>query len=417
MRRIITLSGTVALAGLLLSAGAKSAANAAKGLDWPHWRGPQYDGISRETGLLQKWPEGGPKILWQTDLPGGYSSVAIAQGRLFTQTKDNKEEIVLCLDADTGKKLWDFRYECDYDQHPSMDERFKSGPRATPTVDGDFVYTIGTTGQMFCLEARTGKKVWERDLLKLADRTCPEFGYCNSALIVGDLLFVHPGGSKGNSLAALKKKDGSVAWQALDDPIGYATPVPIEFNGQAQIIYFTANGLVAVTPADGKPLWRYEWKTDFDLNVATPIHSNGQVFISSNYGKGCALVRLKGKGDPEESWKNLMMQNWFSTSVLHEGHIYGFSNDRLRCVEFATGKRTWDQTGFGRGSLLIADGMLIILSERGELALAEANSKEFKEKARWKALDGTCWTVPVLAHGKLYLRNQKKLLAVEMVAK
>jgi outer membrane protein assembly factor BamB len=383
--------------------------------DWPNWRGPHYDGISRETGLLKTWPADGPKVLWQSAVTGGYSSVAVSHGRLFTQTQEKGEEVILCLDAATGNKLWEFRYACDYDRHASLDQRFKSGPRATPAVDGGQVYTVGTTGLLHCLEAATGKKVWGQDLLKLADRTCPEFGYCNSPFILGDLLYVNPGGQKGNSLAALNKKDGRVVWQALDDLIGYATPIHFEFNGSPQLVYFTGEAVVGVTPAEGKLLWRFPWRTDYDLNVATPIYSDGRVFISSNYGSGAALLRLRAQGDPEVVWTSLVMQNHFSTSVLHEGFLYGFSNERLRCVELARGKAKWDRTGLGRGSVLLADGLMIALGDRGQLVLAEATPTAYVEKARWQALDGVCWSVPVLANGRLYLRNESTLLAVDLL--
>ena len=385
--------------------------------DWPNWRGPHFDGISRETGLLKSWPAEGPKLAWKVPLTGGYSSMAVADGRLFTQTEDQKHEIVLCLDAATGKQLWEYRYPCDYDQHPTLDQRFKSGPRSTPTVAGDHVYSLGTTGLLHCLEVKTGKPVWSANLLEMANRKCPEFGYCQSPLVSGDLVFVHPGGQSGNSLAALNKRDGKVVWKGLDDAIGYSTPTLAEVNGKQQLLHFTASGLVAVTPADGKLLWRYEWKTPYDLNVATPIYADGQVFISSNYGRGAALLRLKGEGAPEQVYKNGVMQNHTATSVLYEGHLYGFSNDRLRCVELATGAMKWDQRGLGRGSLLIADRHLIVLSEQGELILAEAKPDAYAEKARWKALQGPSWNVPVLSGGKLYLRDEKQLLAVELTGK
>jgi outer membrane protein assembly factor BamB len=383
--------------------------------DWPNWRGPHHDGISRETGLLKSWPKDGPKVLWTAALTGGYSSVAVADGRLFTQTKDQKEDLVVCIDAAGGKKLWEYRYACDYAEFPSLDKRFLTGPKATPTVDGDRVYAMGNTGLLLCLDARTGKPIWERDLLKLADRTCPEYGYCNSPFVVGNRLFVHPGGSKNNSVAALDKRDGSVLWTSLGERIGWATPIQIVVEGVPQIVYFTGESVVGVTPDEGKLSWRYPWKTAFDINAATPIYSDGCLFVSSNYGVGGALLRLKPNADPEVVWKNTSMQNHFSTCVLQDGFLYGFGADRLRCVEFRTGKITWDHPGLGKGSLLIADGHLIVLGEQGTLVLAQATPKEYVEEARCDPLDGTCWSVPVLANGKLYLRNEKKLMALDLV--
>lgn len=385
------------------------------GDDWPCWRGPHHDGISRETGLLDSWPKDGPKVLWRSKLGGGYSSVAVAGGRLFTQTKDGNEDLVLCLDARTGKKLWEYRYPCDYSQYPTLDKRFLTGPKATPTVDDRQVYAMGNTGRLQCLAADSGKRIWERDILKMAGRTCPEYGYCSSPLIVGDRLFVHPGGPKGHSLAALDKKDGRVLWQSLDDRIGWATPVLIQLAGEPQVVYFTGEGVVGVTPADGKPRWRFPWKTAFDINAATPIYSDGLLFLSSNYGNGGALLRLRAQGDPEVVWKSKVMENHFSTSALYRGHLYGFSTDRLRCVEFATGKMKWEKTGLGKGSLLVAGHRLVVLGERGALVLADATPAGYRERARWRALDATCWSVPVLSDGRLYLRDEKHLLAVDLV--
>jgi hypothetical protein len=383
--------------------------------DWPNWRGPNHDGISRETGLLVSWPAAGPKVLWEGALGGGYSSVVVARGRLFTQTKDKNEDLVLCVDALTGKKLWEYRYPCNYADFPSLDKRFLTGPKTTPAVDGDRVYALGNTGLLHCFDFDTGKRIWERDLLKLADRPCPEYGYCNSPFIVGDKLFVHPGGSKGNSIAALNKKDGSILWQALNDRIGWATPVWIEVEGVPQVVYFTGQSGIGVSPTDGTLLWRYDWKTSFDINAATPIYSEGCLFLSSSYGSGCVLLRLRAKDAPAVVWRSLAMQNHFSTSVLYQGHLYGFSTDRLRCVEFKTGKVKWDKHGLGKGSLLIADGKLIVLGEQGTLVLAEATPMRYIERARSQPLNGTCWSVPVLANGRLYLRNEKRMLALDLV--
>jgi len=408
------MNSRVVRAGLVASVAVLLVAAMASAEDWPQWRGLRRDGISRDTGLIKSWPETGPTLLWKHDLTGGYSAPIIARGRLIIQTEDKKEEIVRCLDPVSGKQLWEYRYPSDYDLHPSLDQRFKGGPRSTPAIDGDRVYTIGTPGVLNCLELKTGKPVWQADLLKMADRTCPDFGYTGSPVIEGNLVFVHPGGQKGNSIAALDKRDGKVVWQSLDDRIGYSTPIVIQSNGRPQLVHFTAVGLVAVNPATGQPLWRYDWKTDFDLNVATPIHHDGKVFISSNYGHGGALLKVRDAAEPEQIYKNLVMQNHYSTSVLHQGNLYGFSNDRLRCQDFETGAMKWDQRGLGRGSVLIADGQLILLGDRGDLVLADLSPDAYTERARWKALEGQCWTAPVLANGVLYLRNETTLLAVDM---
>jgi outer membrane protein assembly factor BamB len=395
------------------AAGAKEAAG-----DWPCWRGRHFDGISRETGLLKKWPEKGPRVLWRAKLSGGFSSVAVVGGRLYTLTaKDKKEEVVVCLDAASGKEVWQYRYPCDYDRLVTLRENYDSGPRATPAVDGPFVYSIGTGGTVLCLECATGKKVWQRDLTEMADRKCPPQGHCSSPLVVGDHVYVHPGGSRGNSIAALDKRTGKTVWQALDDEPSYASPVPVTVQGTTQIVYFTGQAVVGIAPSDGKLLWRVPWETSPAIHGATPIGADGQVFISSNYGTGAGLLRLKKGGGAEVVWKSRTMQNQYATSVLYRGAVYGFSGFRLCCVDFATGKLLWSKSGLGKGSLLLADGHLIVLCERGELLLVEATPKGYVEKARGKPFDKGPWcSVPVLAGGRLYLRNERLLLALDLKA-
>jgi outer membrane protein assembly factor BamB len=356
-------------------------------------------------------------------LSGGFSSVVVTDGRLFTQTKEKNEEVVVCLDAANGKDLWRYRYDCDYSAHKSFTgggmPASRTGPRSTPAVDGDFVYTLGATGILLCLEAKTGKKVWEQDLLKLAEMDCPKHGYCCCPLVVGDRIYVHPGGPKGKSVAALDKKHGAVVWQALDDPIGEGSPVWVQSGGKTQVIYFTGAGAVGVAPKDGKLLWRYPWKTQYDLNIATPVYADGKVFISSNYGTGGAVLRLTDKEEPETVWKEKTMQNHISTSVLYEGHLYGFSEQRLRCVEFDTGKVKWDKTGLGKGSVLVADGHLIVLGDHGDLVLAKATPDKYTEVNRCQVFDKEklTWTVPVLSDGRLFVRHENGLAALDLSAK
>lgn len=396
----------------------------ARGDDWPCWRGPQRDGISQETGLLNEWPKDGPRRLWQADLAGGFSSVAVAGGKVIAHTKGDKQEVVLCFDAATGKQLWRYAYDCDYSVYPEMKggvppKLWLSGPRATPALDGDRAYTLGTTGILLCLDLRDGRKIWGQDLLKLSGRDkCVRQGYCASPLIIGDRLYVHPAGANGKSIAALDKKDGRVIWQALDDPPGHGTPVWAEINGTPQLVFFTTLGAVGVDPKDGRALWRYPWSTQYDLNLATPIVADDMVFISSNYGSGAALFRVTGKGEPQTIWRSKAMQSHFATAVLYQGYLYGFSEARLRCVEFRTGNIKWDKPGLGKGSLLLADGKLIVLGEHGELVLAKATPEKYVELSRAQVFDrdALTWTVPAFADGRLFVRTETALLALDLSA-
>jgi outer membrane protein assembly factor BamB len=371
---------------------------------------------------LREWPKDGPKQLWKKALSGGFSSVVVADGKLFTQTKEKNQETVLCLDAATGKEIWQYRYDCDYAAHPSFTgggmPKSRTGPRATPAVDNGRVYTLGATGILLCLDTKTGNKIWEQDLLKIGDRKCHTHGYCNCPLVVGDRVYVQPGGPAGKSLAALDKNDGHVIWTALDDPLGQATPVWAEVNGIPEVIFFTGKGAVGVAPQDGTLLWRYPWTTRFDLNIATPIYADGKVLISSNYGTGASVFRLKEHSEPETLWKSTSMQNHFSSSVLYQGNLYGFSERRLRCVDFQTGKIRWDQVGLGRGSLVVADGHLILLGDDGQLVLADVNPDKYSEVCRCQVFDkGTLtWIAPALSDGRLFVRSENQLMALELRA-
>jgi outer membrane protein assembly factor BamB len=391
--------------------------------DWPCWRGPNHDGISRETGFLKEWPKDGPRRLWKADLSGGFSSFVVASGRVFTQTKEKNEEVILCLDVARGKELWRHRYPCDYRDYRSFTggglPRSRTGPRATPAVDGGRVYTLGATGVVLCLEARTGHKIWRQDLLQITGGEVPRHGFCGPPLLVGDRIYLHAGGPKGKSIAALDKKDGRVAWLALDDPIGYGSPVWASTVSGPQVIFFTAAGAVGVAPKDGRSLWRYPWKTTHDLHIATPIYWDNQVFISSNYGSGAAVFRIKAHGDPETVWKAKTMHNHFTTSVLSEGNLYGFSNDRLRCVDFRTGKIRWDQAGLGRGTVTIADGKLIVLGDHGQLVLARPTPTAYTQISRCQVFDDNTltWTVPVVSGGRLFVRHENGMVVLDLSSK
>jgi len=415
-----TRIGVVAFAIILLAA---ALAEPAHSEDWPCWRGPQRDGMSRETGLLKAWPKDGPRQLWKADLSGGFSSVVVADGRLVTLTKEKNQEVVVCLNAATGKDIWRYRYDSDYRAYKTFTgggrPQARTGPRATPTIDGDRVYTLGATGTLLCLEVKTGKKIWQQDLLKIASMDVPTHGYCGSPLIMGDLIYLNPGGPKGKSIAALNKEDGAVVWQALDDPVGHASPVWAEVGEGPQVIFFTGVAAIGVDPQNGRLLWRFPWQTKPPIHVATPICSDGKVFISSDYGTGAAVFRLTGQIEPITIWKTKAMHNHFSSSVLYAGKLYGFSEQRLRCVDFETGEIKWDQPGLGRGSVVVADGGLIALGEHGELVLAKAAPDGYAEISRCQLFtkDTLTWTAPVISGGRLFVRHENGLAAFDLSSK
>jgi outer membrane protein assembly factor BamB len=393
----------IALALCFLAASALAA-------DWPQFRGPNRDGISRETGLLKSWPAGGPRVLWKAPLGEGYSHLAVSKGRLFTLYGGESNDFAAAYDAATGRQLW----------RVVLGRKFTNGqgngPRSTPTVDGDTVYVLTATGRLAALNAADGKKVWEHDLRAEFDAEPPTWGISTSPLIEGNLLLVDVGGSRGRSLVAFDKKTGKTVWTAQSELAGYSAPIAITVGGVRQVIFFTGRALLSVSPRDGRLFWRIPWQTDWDVNAATPIFvPPDKLYVSSGYNTGAALFRIKaaaGRVGAEEVWRSRRMKNQFSSSVLHNGHIYGFDNSVLKCIVAATGEEKWKESGFGHGSLILADGHLIVLSERGKLFLVEATPAGYREKGSGQVLSGKCWTAPALADGRLYLRNEEELLAL-----
>lgn len=379
--------------------------------DWAQWRGPRQDGISLETGLLAAWPEEGPSEVWRVPLGAGYSAVSVVGGRAYTMYGTETEEFVVCVDVADGSVLWKAH------SAESFENEYGAGPRATPTVDDGHVYTHGATGSLLCLDAETGDKIWGFNTLEKFGAKTLEFGMSASPVVNGDMLVVVVGAPDGKSLVSLNKATGDVVWTSLSDLGGYSTPIHIDVDGTKQIVVLTGKSVVGVAADDGRELWRHPWETTLDANVATPIYRDGLLFISSGYGTGCALFKLSvtdGAATAEELWASKSMKNYFSTSILHEGHIYGFNNTMLTCMDFETGDVTWRQRGFNKGSVLMADGKLIILGERGTLALAETSAEEYMEISSVPIFEGKSWTVPTVAGGKMFLRNEEELVCLNL---
>lgn len=363
--------------------------------DWPRWRGPELNGISRETGWLTSWPDGGPKVLWKARVGTGFSSFAIAQGRAYTMGNANDTDSVFCFDAATGRVIWRHDYPAPLDANS-----YEGGTSATPTVDGDRVYTLSKRGVMFCLDAAKGTVIWTKPLAEELGRRHAHLGICRIGAgrrrpAAGQRREYRHGFAEGQWNGGLEPRHREA---------GYATPVPFTSAGTRAAVLFTREHVVAVTVADGKELWRYPWKTRYDVNAADPILAGDQVFVSSGYNRGASVIQITGS-TAEKVWENRNMRNHFNSCVRWEGHLYGVDETELRCLVWDTGEVKWSDRKFGKGSLMLADGHLIALSEKGELMVAQARPTEFKPLARAQVIGGKCWTTPVLANGRIYCRN------------
>ena len=376
--------------------------------DWPQFRGPNRDGVSKETGLLSGWPEAGPRRVWQVELGKGYSGIAVAAGRAYTMFASGKDEFAVALDAGTGQEIWRVRVG------GKFKEMFGDGPRSTPTVDAERVYVLGARGMLYALGSSDGKEIWKRDLGEEFGAPIPKWGFSTSPLVEGERLLVNVGGAGGSSIVAFDKSDGKELWRSQEDKAGYSTPIAITIGERRQVVFFTGNNLVAVSPEDGRLLWKQPWKTSYDVNAATPVFvPPDRIFVSSGYDVGGAVYRV-GAGEVVEVWRNREMKNKFSSSVLHQGQLYGFDEKTFKCVDAANGETRWESRGLGHGSLLYADGHLIVLGDKGTLILVEATPEGYREKARFQVFKGKTWTMPTLSGGRLYVRDEKQLVALDL---
>ncbi len=382
--------------------------------DWPQWRGPDYNGISRETGWLSTWSEDGPKVLWEKNIGIGFSSITVSNGRAYTMGNIDARDHVYCYDAATGDEIWNKSYEC-----PLFNNLHEGGPCSTPTVDGNAVYTFSKKGDIIRFDAATGDIVWQKNVQDELGCKPPTWNFSSSPVIIGDALILNAG-IRG---LALNKANGSVKWQNGTGTGAYATAVPFDLNGKKSLAMLVAEEFIGLDFETGNVLWQIPWQTHAQINATDVIVSGNKIFVSTGYNVGCALYELKS-GKPKEVYKNKEMSTQLNSAVLWKGDLYGFDGmigmgggpgrGSLKCMDFETGKVKWSQGGMGTGSLMLADGKLIILSEDGKLIIAEASPDGFKQLAAKQILTYKCWTVPVLANDRIYARDtQGKLVCLD----
>lgn len=389
--------------------------------DWPNFRGPQHNGISNEDDWGGDWPNCTPsEPLWSRQVGTGYSSIAVADGRVYTMGNTGNTDTVFCLDATTGGTLWTHPYPAALDP-----DSYEGGPSATPTVADGNVYTLSKRGMAYCLDANDGEVVWGKNLTASPyNMTKPTWGFAGSPYVDGNLV-IYNAGTHG---MALYTSDGTLAWLTGTARPGYSTPVPFYFEGQDYVVLMGRTTFAAVEVQTGDMLWEQHWETyegspgKSKVNAADAIVDSNRVFVSSGYNKGSALFDVS-TGHVTQLWPPLPqkamqdMRTKMNSCVLWQGYLYG-PNEKggaLTCVRLSDGIIKWTKGGFGLGSVTLADGKLIFLSEYGDLYIAEASPDSYQEIGRGKILSSRCWSVPVLANGKIYARNSTgKLVCVEL---
>jgi len=379
---------------------------------WPQWLGPDRNGISPEADLFGAEPSF--EESWRVQGGKGFSGLAVVGNRIYTMYVYSGEEYAVCLDASNGEVLWRTRTDRMLPERQGGD-----GPRTTPAVDGKLVYVSSAYGKLYALDSQYGAKKWSHDLVRDFGSKKPRWGFSTSPLVAGDLVLIEAGGTDGHSLMAFDKISGKVAWNTGNDELGYSSPITATVGQTRQAVFFTGNGLMAVAPQHGRILWKHLWTTSHNVNAATPVFiPPNRFFISSGYGTGGTVVEISaadGHYEVVEIWRNKEMKNHFATSIYYEGHLYGFDGSILKCIDAATGAEKWKTRGYGKGTLIAADGHLVILGEQGNLGLAQATPEGFVEKANTQILHSKCWTVPALADGRIYLRDDKEIVRLNIV--
>jgi outer membrane protein assembly factor BamB len=385
--------------------------------DWPQFLGPNRDGHSAETGLKWDWPKGGPPVAWKLNVGSGWAGPVVAGERLILFHRVGGEEVVACLDPATSKERWAFRYPTKYRD----DFDFDDGPRATPLVAGNVVFTLGANGDLHAIDLATGNKLWHRNLL--AEYSTPKgfFGVACSPVLAGGKLLVNVG-AKGAGIVGFDPATGKEAWRATSDPASYSSPTVAEIGGKTLAVFLTREGLVALEPETGKVRFTHPWRPRLNesVNAATPLVWKDEIFLSVSYGTGGILLRAKGD-EVEEVWSNdRSLSCHYNTPVRVGEYLYGVhgrqegGGAKLRCVEWKTGAVKWSVDRFGVASLIAVDGGLLALTEGGELVRFDASPVAFTERARAAILGSPTRAAPALADGRLFARDGGKLVCVKL---
>jgi outer membrane protein assembly factor BamB len=410
----------------LMFAAAVGAASSVDAADWPQWRGPDRDGISKETGLLKTWPEGGPKLVWQSkEVGGGYSTPSVVGDRIYLIGDDGESESVLALNVRDGKAAWSVPLG---KVGPNTGPQYP-GSRSTPTVDGSLLYALGSDGDLACLDAKTGKVRWTKSLRDDFAGQPGKWAYAESPLVDGDKLIVTPGGSEA-TIVALDKTTGEPVWKSSLPALGqaaYASAVAAEIGGKPQYVQFFEKGVAGVDAESGKLLWSYDKTAQGSpANIPTPVVRDDYVYTATGRAGG-GLVKIEtsgGTASAEEVYFAKKLPSAIGGSVVTGGHLYGTGGEAMLCVDFATGDVKWEERGIGAGAVLLAEGRLYVRGENGAVALVEATPEAYRELGRFTPAGAEertgrqkAWAYPVVASGRLYVRDQNSLWSYDVKAK
>jgi len=416
----IQLSGRIKLPVLsalafLLALGTGAPAQAQ---DWLQWGGPGRNFISDSKGLADSWPASGPRRLWNRTLGEGHSTILAEKGKLYTMYGKGEQEVIVSLEADSGKTIWEYSYDA---PTKGMDYSEGFGPHSTPLISGDTLYAVGALGSFHALDKRTGKVLWSHELWRQMGGRKLDRGYACSPIEFKNTIILQVGGP-GQAVVAFNKNDGSIAWKKQDFTVSFSSPLLIDVDGQQQLVVFGAEQIVGLDPNNGDLFWTYPHRTEYGLNISTPVWCDGNLlFCSSAYNGGSRVIRLvrkDGKTSAEEVWFNNKVRVHIGTIIRIGDYAYCASGDFgpsfFSAVNVKTGEVAWRERNFARASSLYADGKLILLDEDGSLILAIVSPQNLKVIARTQLLQHLAWTVPTLSGTRLYVRDRKTIMALDL---
>lgn len=377
-------------------------------------RGPSRDGRSAELGISTRWPADGPRELWRRPLGDGYSGIVVDDGAVVTMFGDGGDEWTAAFEARTGEERWRVRIDSNWRSV------YGGGPRSTPAIAGGLVFAVGAQARLVAIDLESGEVRWRRDLRKEFGARIPEYGYAASPLIDGEALVVDVAGRRNHGAVVFDRSSGEIIWHADNHRPAYSAPLAVSIGGIRQYVFFVGEGLVSLAAADGERLWQLGWPSEFDVNAAIPVFVPASgLFVSSGWRDEGMLIQVVREGERFKTyqiWRSQVMRNDFHPTVLARGHLFGFDESTLKCVDALSGKEVWraSKGGFARGSLLWVDGHLLVLGGQGKLGLVEATPEEYRLLASARILDGPTWSQAAFADGVLYARSPDTLVALEI---